>query len=75
MPHVNYQRGETVTFVFRREHGTSTSGHTNKWKNESFKAWQTIYNKKRRGQLKRALRDEEDPFPREAVYHFKWYID
>lgn len=63
MPHVNYRRGETVTFVFRREHGRTTHATCCKGKRQSHKGWKNYLNSRHRAQEKRALRYWEDPFP------------
>ena len=62
--HVNYARGETRTFVFRREHGHS-SGCCSAFngKRRSLKGWKKHFNQKHRKQDRQVLKwSPEDPF-------------
>jgi hypothetical protein len=46
--HVNYRRGETRAFVFRREHGKWTHATFLKDKRDSWKPWKQIFNRRDR---------------------------
>lgn len=74
MPHINYKRGETREFVFRREHGHTTHDSYSKGKRESWKPWKQLYNQIWRARLSQALRDVEDPHPRRANSSLKWNL-
>lgn len=62
MPHVNYSRGESTRFVFRREHGRMTHYNWYKGKRNSNKEWKRdgnrIYRARVKAYLHRVLRHD-----------------
>ncbi len=52
MPHVNHSRGETTSFVFRREHGRITHNTYHKGKRDSHKEWKSRGNRSYRTRVR-----------------------
>ena len=65
MPHINHSRGETVSFVFRREHGRLTHRTYYKGKSDSHKKW------KRRGN--RSYRARIRAWMHRVTYYDAWW--
>ena len=74
MPHVNYQRGESSRFVFRREHGNRTHATYYKGKGDSNRYWKQYINRFHRHRNKEVLHhDIEDPFDKQRhVKSLSW---
>ncbi|CAB4203456.1 hypothetical protein UFOVP1382_72 [uncultured Caudovirales phage] len=69
--HVNYRRGESRVFVFRREHGALTHDTYTKGKRNSWKPYKVAKNRALRRASRLAVRLGRD-LPRKRMRDISW---